>query len=56
MQLKALARRNLPVTSPTRAVVESQPDYVALEEYFVLAKLVSRQLTGELAASPLPAS
>jgi hypothetical protein len=55
-QLKALVRRNLPEASPTRAVIESQPDYVVQQEYFVLAKLVSRQLTSELSASPSPAS
>ena len=47
-ELKALARRLLPESSPTRAVVERQPDRVPLSDYFVLAKLVSRQLTGEL--------
>jgi hypothetical protein len=47
-ELKALARRLLPESSPTRAVVERQPDLVPLSDYFVLAKLVSRQLTWEL--------
>jgi hypothetical protein len=47
-ELKALARRLLPESSPTRAVVERQPDRVPLSDYFVLAKLVSRQLTWEL--------
>jgi len=47
-ELKALARRLLPESSPTRAVVERQPDHVPLSDYFVLAKLVSRQLTWEL--------
>ena len=55
-QLKTLARRNLPESSHTRAVIESQPDNLAQTEYFALAKLVSRQLTRELSASPLPAS
>jgi hypothetical protein len=47
-ELKALARRLLPESSPTRAVVERQPDLVPLPDYFVMAKLVSRQLTWEL--------
>lgn len=55
-QLKSLARRNLPESSPTRVVIESQPDYMGQQEYFFLAKLVSRQLTNELSASPSPAS
>jgi hypothetical protein len=48
VELKALARRLLPESSPTRSVVERQPDRVPLSDYFVLAKLVSRQLTWEL--------
>lgn len=47
-ELKALARRLLPEASPTRVVVERQPDLVPFSDYFVLAKLVSRQLTWEL--------
>ena len=47
-ELKALARRLLPESSPTRAVVERQPDLVPFSDYFALAKLVSRQLTWEL--------
>ena len=47
-ELKARARRLLPESSPTRAVIERQPDRVPLSDYFVLAKLVSRQLTWEL--------